>query len=217
MAAGKSKSTGMFDPEALIEAQKRNFQALADAGNIVADGMRSYAERHVAIARDSVAQLWSELQGIGKRKPAAPTDQLAQMRSTFEKVVAQIQELGQHVLDVQSQALAVLNECATKNLEALGHAAPELAEFQQKAKQAFEQATHQTSVVIDEMKRRVASIEEAAKGEVAAPAPAPKPAPVKAEPAPPPPAPKPAAAKPSPAKAAPKRAPRAAGAKPKAT
>lgn len=205
MAAGKSKPTGMFDPEALIEAQKRNFQALADAGNIVADGMRSYAERHVAIARDSVAQLWSELQGIGKRQPAAPTDQLAQMRSTFEKVVAQIQELGQHVLDVQSQALAVLNECATKNLEALGHAAPELAELQQKAKQAFEQATHQTSVVIDEMKRRLASIEEATKGEAAAPAP--KPAPVKAEPAPPPPA----------KTAAPKRAPRAAGAKPKAT
>lgn len=216
MAAGKSKSTGMFDPEALIEAQKRNFQALADAGNIVADGMRSYAERHLAIARDSVAQLWSELQGIGKGKPAAPTDQLTQMRSTFEKVVAQIQELGQHVLDVQSQALAVLNECATKNLEALGHAAPELAELQQKAKQAFEQATHQTSVVIDEMKRRVASIEEMAKAEAAAPAP--KPAPVKAEPAPPPPAPKPAAVKPSPAKAAaPKRAPRAASAKPKAT
>ena len=205
MAAGKSKPTGMFDPEALIEAQKRNFQALADAGNIVADGMRSYAERHVAIARDSVAQLWSELQGIGKRQPAAPTDQLAQMRSTFEKVVAQIQELGQHVLDVQSQALAVLNECATKNLEALGHAAPELAELQQKAKQAFEQATHQTSVVIDEMKRRLASIEEATKGEAATPAP--KPAPVKAEPAPPPPA----------KTAAPKRAPRAAGAKPKAT
>ena len=205
MAAGKSKPTGMFDPEALIEAQKRNFQALADAGNIVADGMRSYAERHVAIARDSVAQLWSELQGIGKRQPAAPTDQLAQMRSTFEKVVVQIQELGQHVLDVQSQALAVLNECATKNLEALGHAAPELAELQQKAKQAFEQATHQTSVVIDEMKRRLASIEEATKGEAAAPAP--KPAPVKAEPAPPPPA----------KTAAPKRAPRAAGAKPKAT
>lgn len=205
MAAGKSKSTGMFDPEALIEAQKRNFQALADAGNIVADGMRSYAERHVAIARDSVAQLWSEFQGIGKRQQAAPTDQLAQMRSTFEKVVAQIQELGQHVLDVQSQALAVLNECATKNLEALGHAAPELAELQQKAKQAFEQATHQTSVVIDEMKRRLASIEEATKGEAAAPAP--KPAPVKAEPAPPPPA----------KTAAPKRAPRAAGAKPKAT
>ena len=205
MAAGKSKPTGMFDPEALIEAQKRNFQALADAGNIVADGMRSYAERHVAIARDSVAQLWSELQGIGKRQPAAPTDQLAQMRSTFEKVVVQIQELGQHVLDVQSQALAVLNECATKNLEALGHAAPELAELQQKAKQAFEQATHQTSVVIDEMKRRLASIEEATKGETAAPAP--KPAPVKAEPAPPPPA----------KTAAPKRAPRAAGAKPKAT
>ena len=190
MAAGKSKSGSMFDPEALMEAHKRNFQALAKAGNIVAEGMRSYAERQVTMARESMGQLWNELQSVGKRAPVAPTDQLERMRTTFEKVVAQVQELGQHMLDVQAKALAVLNECATRNLEALGQAAPELAELQQKAKHAFEQASQQTSAVIDEMKRRVASLEDVAKAEVA-PA-APKRAPAAAEP---PPAPKAPAAK----------------------
>ena len=202
MAAGKSKSGSMFDPEALMEAHKRNFQALADAGNIVAEGMRSYAERQVTMARESMSQLWNELQSVGKRAPAAPTDQLERMRATFEKVVTQVQELGQHMLDVQTQALAVLNECATRNLEALGQAAPELAELQQKAKHAFEQASQQTSVVIDEMKRRVASLEDVAKAEGATRAP--KPAPAAAEP---PPAPKAPAAK---------RPARSTGAKPKA-
>lgn len=171
MAAGKSKSTGMFDPEALIEAQKRNFQALAEAGNIVAEGMRTYAERQVTMARDSISELWGELQSVGKRKPAAPSDQLERMRAAFEKVVGQFHELGQHMLDVQSHALGVLNECATKNLEALGKVSPELAELQQKARQAFEQASQQTSVVIDEMKRRVASLEETAKAAATAPPP----------------------------------------------
>jgi hypothetical protein len=180
VAAGKSKSTGMFDPEALIEAQKRNFQALAEAGNIVAEGMRTYAERQVSMARDSISELWGELQSVGKRKPAAPSDQLERMRATFEKVVAQFNELGQHMLDVQSHALSVLNECATKNLEALGKVSPELADLQQKAKQAFEQASQQTSAVIDEMKRRVASIEDSAKAAAATPPPEPP----KAEPAP---------------------------------
>ena len=77
-----------------------------------------------------------ERAAVGRQAaPAAPTDQLERMRSAFEKVVAQVQELGQHMLEVQSQAMAVLNECATKNLEVLGTAAPELAALQQKAKQ----------------------------------------------------------------------------------
>ena len=195
MAADKSKSTGMFDPEALIEAQKRNFQALADAGNIMAEGMRSYAERQVAMARDSISELWGEMQAAGKRKPSAPGDQIERMRSTFEKVVGQLQELGQHMLDVQSQAMAVLNDCATKNLEALGNVSPELAELQRKAKEAFEQATQQTTAVIDEMKRRVASLEDTAK---AAATPSAQAA---------------AAAEPEPKAAAAKRAPRSPGAK----
>ena len=164
MAAEKSKKPSLFDPEALMEAQRRNFQALANAGNIVADGMRSYAERQVAMVRESMGHLWSELQTVGKKTPAAPTDQLERMRGAFEKVVAQVQELGQHMLEVQSQAMAVLNECATKNLEVLGTAAPELAALQQKAKSAFEHASQQTSAVIDEMKKRMATLEHETEG-----------------------------------------------------
>lgn len=203
MAADKPKTPSLFDPEALMEAQKRNFQALASAGNIVADGMRSYAERQVAMVRESMGHLWSELQSVGKKAPAAPSDQLDRMRSAFEKVVAQVQELGQHMLEVQSQAMAVLNECAAKNLEVLGTQAPELAALQQKAKNAFEQASQQTTAVIDEMKKRMASLESETKAAVMPKAEPPKPKPA---------APAPAAAKPAPVEAA---APEAPDAKPK--
>ena len=80
--------------------------------------------------------------------------------------------------------MAVLNECATRNLEVLGVAAPELAALQQKAKDAFASASTQTSAVIDEMKKRMASLEQdtrkvvapAEAAKPAAPAPTPKPA-----------------------------------------
>ena len=207
MAAAK-KSTSLFDPEAVMEAQKRNFQALAHAGNIVADGMRSYAERQVAMVRESMGHLWSALQSVGTKAPSAPTDQLERMRGAFEKVVAQVQGLGQHMLEVQSQAMAVLNECASKNLEVLGTTAPELAALQQKAKSAFEHASQQTSAVIEEMKRRMASLEQ----ETHAAAASVEPAKPKAE------APKPAKPKPAPAEAAAAGpATTAAAAKPKAT
>lgn len=201
MAADKSKPTSLFDPEALVEAQKRNFQALANAGNIVADGMRSYAERQVSMVRESMGHLWSELQTVGKKTPAAPTDQLERMRTAFEKVVAQVQELGQHMLEVQSQAMSVLNECAAKNLEVLGTTAPELAALQQKAKSAFEHATQQTSAVIDEMKKRMASLEHETKAAAAESPKSPAPKAAAAAEA------RPAPAKPASAKAAPTKAP----------
>ena len=62
MAADKSSKHSMFNPEALLEAQRRNFAAFTNAGNIVADGMRSYAERQVAMMQESMSHLWSVVQ-----------------------------------------------------------------------------------------------------------------------------------------------------------
>jgi len=209
MATEKPKKTTLFDPEALLDAQRRSIAALTDAGNIVADGMRSYAERHMTIVQESMSHLWSELQSVGKRAPAAPTDQLERMRAAFEAVVAQVQELGNHMLEVQRQAVTVLNECASKDLEALGASAPEIAALQQKAKSAFELASKQTATLIEEMKKRMASLEPQGHKSAAATAPEPKEAPpANTEPAaripappkptaPPSAAPKPAARKPS--------------------
>jgi Phasin protein len=162
MAADKPTKTNPFDPQALLEAQRRNFDAFTNASQIVADGMRTYAERHVSMVQEAMSGLWSELQA-STRKPAtstaAPTEQLDRMRVAFEKVMAQVQELSTLLLKVQSEAIAVLNECAAKNFQTLGGAAPEFAELQNRAKQAFEAATQQTMVVIDEMKKRMASLE----------------------------------------------------------
>ena len=185
MASNKPKKSSLFDPDSLLDAQRRSMAALTDAGNIVAEGMRSYAERHVTIVQESMGRLWSELQSVGKRTPATPTDQLERMRAAFEAVVAQVQELGGHMLEVQRQAVAVLNECASKNLEALGASAPEIAALQQKAKSAFEAASKQTAALIEETKQRMAALGPDGQKTVVTPAaPEPKEAPTaKAEPA----------------------------------
>jgi hypothetical protein len=203
VAAAKSNKPTLFDPEALLEAQRRNFAAFTNAGNIVADGMRSYAERQVAMMQESMSHLWSVVQSSAGKPAAnaAPADQLDRMRAAFEKVLAQVNDLGNHLLKVQSEAMAALNECATRNLEALGVAAPELAALQQKAKDAFASASTQTSAVIDEMKKRMASLEQDTRKAVA-PAPA-------AKPATPAPAPAAKAAAPAPAPQAAPPAPKA--------
>jgi hypothetical protein len=162
VAADRPKKSNPFDPQALLEAQRRNFDAFANAGQIVADGMRTYAERQIAMVQEAMSNLWSEMQSSAQKPQAAvaPAEQLDRMRGAFEKVMAQVQELGNLLLKVQSEAMAVLNECAAKNLEAIGASAPELAELQRRAKEAFDAATRQTTAVIEEMKRRMASLEE---------------------------------------------------------
>lgn len=162
MAADRSKKPNPFDPQALLEAQRRNFAAFTNAGQIVADGMRTYAERQIGMVQEAMSNLWSELQSSAQKPqaPAAPVEQLDRMRAAFERVMAQVQELGNLLLKVQSEAMAVLNECAAKNLEAIGASAPELADLQRRAKEAFEAATRQTAAVIEEMRRRMASLEE---------------------------------------------------------
>jgi hypothetical protein len=226
VAADRSKKTSPFDPQALLDAQKRSFDAFANAGQIVADGMRTYAERQIAMVQEAMTSLMGEVQAnVHQPQPAAaPTEQLDRMRAAFEKVMAQVQELGNLLLKVQTEAIAVLNDCATKNFETLGAAAPEFAQLQQKAKDAFEVATRQITAVVDEMRKRMASLEAETKHAGAAstparaaappgPTPAAAPAPDRAAPALPPPdsppKPKAAAASPPKAKAAAPRAKRA--------
>lgn len=170
-----TKKTNPFDPQAMLEAQRRNFDAFRNAGQIVADGMRTYAERQVAMMQEAMSGLWSELHSTAQtpaKAAAAPQEQLERMRGAFEKVVEQVHELSGLLLRVQSEAIGVLNDCATKNLESLGSIAPEFAELQKKAKEAVEAASRQTTAVVDEMKKRMASLEAETRQAVVRPTPA---------------------------------------------
>jgi Phasin protein len=205
VAADRSQKTSPFDPQALIDAQKRSFDAFTNAGQIVADGMRTYAERQIAMVQEAMTSLMGEVQAnVHKPQPAAaaPTEQLDRMRVAFEKVMAQVQELGNLLLKVQTEAIAVLNDCATKNFETLGAATPEFAQLQQKAQDAFEAATRQITAVVDEMRKRMAAFDVETKPTAAASAPAAAPAPARPA-APPAPAPARTAATPAPAEARP--------------
>ena len=104
MAESPSKTPGTFDPEALLAAQRRNVEAFTNAGKIVADGMRTYAERQVSLVQDAMRDLWGAIQ-TGGRAPATaadPAGQLARMRAAFDRVLAQVQEVSQLLLKVQS-------------------------------------------------------------------------------------------------------------------
>lgn len=160
MAENSFKTPGMFDPDKLLAAQRRNFEALTSAGQIVADGMRTCAERQAAMVEEAMRSLWGEMQTSGRpAQTANPAEQLERMRGAFERVLAQVQELSQLLLRVQSEAMQVLNSCAAANMEALGGMTPDLANLQKMATEAMERASRQVTTAIEEMRSRMTDLQ----------------------------------------------------------
>jgi methyl-accepting chemotaxis protein len=161
MAESTSKTPSTFDPEALLAIQRRNVEAFTQAGQIVAEGMRTYAGRQVGMMQEAMRDLWGEIQTRGQAPTAAdPSDQLARLRASFDKVLAQIQELSQVLLTAQSEAMAVLNDCAAANVQALGGLAPDFAGMQRTATETMQNATRQVSAAIEEMRKRMTALQE---------------------------------------------------------
>jgi hypothetical protein len=161
MAEGTSKTPGMLDPQALLAVHQRNVEAFRSAGNIVAEGMRAYAERQVGMVQEAMRNLWWEFQTGGRGAAATePSDQAARMRAAFDQALGQVQELSQLLLKVQSEALAVLNDCAAANAQALGGVAPAYADMQKRATEAMQAASRQISAAIDEMRKRMTELQE---------------------------------------------------------
>jgi gas vesicle protein len=162
MAESTSKTPSPFDPKALLAAQQRNVEAFTSAGKIVAEGMRTYAERQVSLVQDAMRDLWGAVQ-TGARAPATaadPSGQLARMRAAFDRVLAQIQEVSQLLLKVQGEALAVLNDAAAANAQAMGGVAPNFAEMQKTVTEAMQNASRQVTAAIDEMRKRMTDLQE---------------------------------------------------------
>ena len=82
------------------------------------------------------------------------------MRAAFDRVLAQVQELSQLLLKVQSDALAVLNDAAAANAQALGGVAPNFAEMQKTVTEAMQNASRQVTAAIEEMRKRMTDLQE---------------------------------------------------------
>jgi Phasin protein len=160
MAESTSKTPVMFDPEDLLSVQRRNVEAFTKAGRVVADGMRTCAEGQLGIMQETMRDLWGELQAAGRAPAAArPSDQPARLRARFDKALAQVQELTQFLLRVQSESMAVLTACATANMEALGGMAPDLVDLHKTATEAMQTASRQVSAVVDELRKRMEDLQ----------------------------------------------------------
>ena len=160
MSENTPKPSATFDSEALVAVQRRNVEAFTSAGKIVADGMRTYADRQNSMMKDGLSTLWGEFQTGGRGLMAGePSEQQARVRAAFDKVLSQVQELSQGLLKAQSEAMAVLNDCAAANMKALGGMTPDLAAMQKAAAEAMQAASRQVAATIEETRKRLTMVQ----------------------------------------------------------
>ena len=108
-----------FDPDLLVAAQKRNVDALTGMSQIMADGMRAFAERQSEIAQVSMKHFMAETQTFMTSKPTEikPGDVTGKAKTAYEAAIANAQELGNIVVKAQSDAINLLNKAAIDNFD----------------------------------------------------------------------------------------------------
>jgi phasin family protein len=109
----------MPDMEALAAAQRRNLEALSAANRVALEGAQAVARRHMEILQQSVAEMTEAMKAFATAE--APQDKAAKQaelaKSTYEKAVANLQEIADLIQKSNSEAVGVLNKRFTEAME----------------------------------------------------------------------------------------------------
>ncbi len=109
----------MPDMEALAAAQRRNLEALSAANRVALEGAQAVARRHMEILQQSVAEMTEAMKAFASAE--APQDKAAKQaelaKSTYEKAVANLQEIADLIQRSNSEAVGLLNKRFTEAME----------------------------------------------------------------------------------------------------
>ncbi|MBL8698912.1 MAG: phasin family protein [Alphaproteobacteria bacterium] len=110
--AGELRRGGMtaVDMQSVVEAQRRNLEALAQANQVAADGMKALAQRQGEIMRQSMEQATAAVRDLmGASSPeekAARQTELA--KAAFERAVSNARDMAEMVAKAQQEASDVI-------------------------------------------------------------------------------------------------------------
>ena len=109
---GEFRMPAMPDMEALAAAQRRNIEALSTANRVALEGAQAVARRHMEIMQASVAEMTEAMKSFSTAD--APQDKAAKQaqlaKASYEKAVANLQEIADLIQKSNHEALSVLNK-----------------------------------------------------------------------------------------------------------
>ena len=110
-----------FDVSAIVEARRKDIEALMTANRQAYEGMQLLAQRQAEMLKEAMAEWQAATRDVtGAKNPAAAGAKQAELgKQTLEKALANMRELAEMATKSQSQAWAVVNTRFLKNLEEL--------------------------------------------------------------------------------------------------
>ncbi len=111
------------DMQAMMEAQRKNIEALTAANRVAFEGMQAIAKRQTEILAQAMAEVSNVAQQLTSSGATNPqemsTKQSELVKQTFEKALANMRELAEMVNKANTEAFEVINKRFTESLEEL--------------------------------------------------------------------------------------------------
>ncbi|MEQ8964260.1 MAG: phasin family protein [Azospirillaceae bacterium] len=105
------KVPGM-DMDAIMAAQRKNFEALTQANRLAYEGMQAVATRQAEILRGAMDEMSASMREM--MASGAPEEKVSRqadlMRDQFEKAIANMRELSEMIAKSNTEAADVINQ-----------------------------------------------------------------------------------------------------------
>lgn len=111
-----------FDMQAIVDAQRKNIEALTAANQAAVQGIQAVAQRQAEIlsqAMSEVSSVAQQLAGSASNPQEMTTKQAELVRKAFEQALANARELAEMVSKSNTEAFAIINKRVTESLQEL--------------------------------------------------------------------------------------------------
>ena len=106
------KMPQMMDMEALMAAHRRNLETLSAANRVALEGAQAVARRNMEIMQQTMSELTEGMRQFSTAEPpqARAVRQADMLKTTYERAVANMQEIGDLIQRSNGEALELLNK-----------------------------------------------------------------------------------------------------------
>jgi phasin family protein len=119
-AFSEFRMPGMPDMQAMMDAQRRNIEALSHANKLAMEGAQAIARRNMEILQQSMSEMASAMQAM-MAVDGAPADKAAKqaemMKAAYERAMGNMREIAELIQRSNGEALEVLNKRFAEAME----------------------------------------------------------------------------------------------------
>jgi len=109
-----------IDMQAILDARRKDMEALAQANQIAYDNMQALARREAEILQQTMAEWQGAMAGMAGKSPAEMAAKGTELAAqAFGRALSNMRELAEMATQSQAQTYEVLNRRFQENLEEL--------------------------------------------------------------------------------------------------